>query len=86
MRRLCVPGKRNVPKRLLLQAAACNLALVLRQILGAGTPPAWQERLADIFLSFSGLPRLQWRPSSRQPLNPAANRPAFLRFPHRAGE
>ena len=37
-------------KKLLLQAAACNLALVLRQLLGAGTPRGLQDRIAELFL------------------------------------
>jgi transposase len=49
MRRLYVRGKVNVQKKLLLQAAACNLALVLRQMLGAGTPRALHDRLAELF-------------------------------------
>ena len=49
MRRLHVRGKGNVQKKLLLQAAACNLALILRQMLGAGTPRALENRLADLF-------------------------------------
>ena len=52
MRRLYVRGKANVQKKLLLQAAACNLALILRQMLGAGTPRALRDRLADLFLLF----------------------------------
>ena len=36
-RRLYVRGKQNVQTRLLLQAAACNLALLLRETTGAGT-------------------------------------------------
>ena len=50
MRRLYVRGKINVQKKLLLQAAACNLALVLRQLLGAGTPRGLQDRIAELFL------------------------------------
>ena len=47
-------GKALLRKRgeLLLQAAACNLALVLRQMLGAGTPRGLQDRLAQLFLIF----------------------------------
>ena len=52
MRRLYVRGKGNVQKKLLLQAAACNLGLLLRQMLGAGTPRALRDRLADLFLLF----------------------------------
>jgi transposase len=44
MRRLHVRGRDNVAKRVLLQAAACNLALILRTMGGAGTP----RGLADL--------------------------------------
>ena len=50
IRRLYVRGKINVQKKLLLQAAACNLALVLRQLLGAGTPRGLQDRITELFL------------------------------------
>lgn len=44
MRRVRVRGRSNVAKRVLIQAAACNLALILRTLGGAGTP----RGLADI--------------------------------------
>lgn len=44
LRRVHVRGLENVAKRLLLQAAACNLALILRSITKAGTPRGWAER------------------------------------------
>ena len=44
MRRLHVRGRDNVAKRVLLQAAAFNLALILRTMTKAGTPRA----LADL--------------------------------------
>ena len=44
MRRLHVRGRANVAKRVLLQAAAFNLALILRSITRAGTP----RGLADL--------------------------------------
>ena len=44
MRRLHVRGRDNVAKRILLQAAAFNLALILRSITRAGTP----RGLADL--------------------------------------
>jgi transposase len=44
MRRLPVRGRGNVAKRVLLQAAAFNLALILRSITKAGTP----KGLADL--------------------------------------
>src|SRR6266571_4471460 len=52
LRRLYVRGKENVQKRLLLQAAACNLALLLRTMIGAGTPRALQDA-GQIYLLFS---------------------------------
>ncbi|MEO8053303.1 MAG: hypothetical protein ABI833_23120, partial [Acidobacteriota bacterium] len=44
MRRLHVRGRDNVAKRVLLQAAAFNLALILRSITKTGTP----RGLADL--------------------------------------
>lgn len=49
LRRLYVRGKQNVQKRLLLQAAAFNLALLLRKMMGAGTPRALQDLSAHLF-------------------------------------
>jgi transposase len=49
LRRLYVRGKKNVQKRLLLQAAACNLALLLRKMMGAGTPRALHDVVAHLF-------------------------------------
>jgi len=49
LRRLYVRGKQNVQKRLLLQAAAWNLALLLRKMMGAGTPRALHDVVADLF-------------------------------------
>jgi transposase len=55
LRRLCVRGKQNVQKRLLLQAAGCNLALLLRKMIGAGTPRALQDTVAHLFFILSRL-------------------------------
>src|SRR5882724_6623005 len=44
MDRLYVRGLENVHKKLLIQAAACNLALLMRSIYGAGKPKAAQDR------------------------------------------
>ena len=40
MDRLYVRGMENVHKKLLIQAAACNLALLMRSMYGAGKPRA----------------------------------------------
>jgi transposase len=47
MARLYVRGLGNVHKKLLLQAAACNLALLLRSLYGAGKPRAAHDRVID---------------------------------------
>lgn len=44
MDRLYVRGRENVHKRLLLQATACNLALLMRSIYGTGKPRAADDR------------------------------------------
>jgi transposase len=59
LRRMHVRGLKNVAKRVLLQAAACNLALILRSITKAGTPRGLADRqmalLRAIFVLFLAL-------------------------------
>jgi len=45
MDRLWVRGLENVHKKLLIQAAACNLALLMRSVYGAGKPKAAHDRV-----------------------------------------
>jgi len=47
MRRVHLRGRNNILKRLLLQGAAFNLSLILRQALGAGKPKQIQKILAS---------------------------------------
>jgi transposase len=47
MDRLYVRGIRNVHKKLLIQAAACNLALLMRSLYGTGKPRAAHDQLAE---------------------------------------
>jgi transposase len=47
MDRLYLRGRENVHKRLLVQAAACNLALLLRTLYGAGKPKAAHDLSPD---------------------------------------
>ena len=49
--RLYVRGKQNVHKKLLIQAAACNLALLMRSMYGSGKPRAAHDGLADAILT-----------------------------------
>jgi transposase len=50
MRRVWVRGHDNVRKRVLIQAAACNIGLLLRRQTGIGTPRSLQGRaLSSIY-------------------------------------
>src|SRR5450631_2850752 len=48
--RLYVRGLENVHKKFLIQAAACNLALLLRSTYGSGKPRAAHDRAAEAIL------------------------------------
>src|SRR5208282_1764964 len=45
MDRLWVRGLENVHKKLLIQAAACNLALLMRSLYGVGKPKAAHDQV-----------------------------------------
>jgi transposase len=47
MDRLYVRGRENVHKKLLIQAAACNLALLMRSLYGAGKPRAAHDHIVQ---------------------------------------
>jgi transposase len=49
--RLYVRGLENVHKKFLIQAAACNLALLLRSRYGSGKPRAAHDRAAEVILT-----------------------------------
>ncbi len=51
MRRVFVRGHENVRKRVLIQAAACNIGMLLRRQTGIGTPRSLQGR--GLFRRFS---------------------------------
>ncbi len=48
MDRLYVRGLHNVHKKLLIQAAACNLALLMRSLYGAGKPKRAHDRWGQL--------------------------------------
>ena len=52
MDRLYLRGRENIHKRLLIQAAACNLALRLRSLHGAGKPRAAHDLKSAAILAF----------------------------------
>src|SRR5208282_3425509 len=49
--RLYVRGRENVHKKFLIQAAACNLALLMRSRYGSGKPRAAHDAVADAILT-----------------------------------
>ena len=49
--RLYVRGKENVHKKFLIQAAACNLALLMRSAYGSGKPRAAHDSVVDAILT-----------------------------------
>src|SRR5436190_6494852 len=53
--RLYVRGLNNVHKKFLIQAAACNLALLMRSMYGSGKPRAAHESAIDLFFTFLAL-------------------------------
>lgn len=53
-----VRGHQNANKRILIQAATYNLALLMRLLLGSGTPKGLASRLATAFGHAMGLDRL----------------------------
>jgi transposase len=67
MDRLYVRGIGNVHKKLLVQAAACNLALLMRSLHGAGKPRAAHDRtIKAVFaiLAFVRAIQASWPPWS----------------------
>jgi transposase len=53
--RLYVRGTENVHKKLLVQAAACNLALLMRSMYGSGKPRSAHDRVMEAILAFLAL-------------------------------
>jgi transposase len=49
--RLYVRGNENVHKKFLIQAAACNLALLMRSVYGSGKPKAAHDEAVDAILT-----------------------------------
>src|SRR2546428_13969122 len=51
MRRCHLRGHENILKRQLVHVAAFNLSLILRKLLGAGTPREWKNRFGRLVLT-----------------------------------
>ena len=50
MRRTHLRGHENILKRQLIHVGAFNLSLILRKLLGAGTPREWKNRFGRLVL------------------------------------
>jgi transposase len=55
MRRTHLRGHTNILKRLLVHAGGFNLGLVMRHLIGSGTPRGLQDRLATVIATLSSL-------------------------------
>ena len=88
MNRLWVRGLDNAHKKFLLQAAACNLALLMRSICGAGKPKAAHDLMSEaVFLILScmaGLEALFEAQFAAISFRPISNNPSRLRKLHRS--
>ena len=76
MRRTHLRGHTNILKRLLIHAGGFNLGLVMRQLIGIGTPRGLQGRVAAAIAVAVALwtlladrwPSIGARPADRRPL------------------
>jgi transposase len=50
MRRTHLRGHKNILKRQLIHVGAFNLSLILRKLMGAGTPREWKNRGSMLIL------------------------------------
>jgi hypothetical protein len=58
LRRTHLRGRANILKRFLVHASALNLGLLLRRLLGVGTPRGLQGRVAAVLAACL----VRWRP------------------------
>lgn len=78
MDRLWVRGIENVHKKLLLQAAACNLALLMRSLYGAGKPRAAHNCMLKAILALLSLMRLIESSLGQRPRFPQRTDDSFI--------
>lgn len=65
MRRTHLRGHKNILKRQLIHVGAFNLSLILRVLLGAGTPREWKNRQGELLLCLFLLLKC-WNSPNRQ--------------------
>ena len=66
MRRVYLRGHMNIRKRVLIHAGGFNLGLLMRQLIGVGTPRGLQGRLRAILAALLVLIRSLWVPVRRR--------------------
>ena len=72
MRRTHLRGRENIHKRQLIHVGAFNLGLIMRALLGAGTPREWKNRAQTLFAFW-----LAWLMCRNSPRQPQDTPPAF---------
>jgi len=65
MRRVYLRGHANILKRLLIHTGGFNLGLLMRRLIGVGTPRGLQGRLLTIFAALLTLLRSPWAAVTR---------------------
>jgi len=89
LRRVYLRGHTNIRKRLLIHTAGFNLGLLMRQLIGVGTPRALQGRLVAVMAALLALMRDLWghrtphrclEPHHSLPKRRAVVTSAFLNF------
>ena len=77
MDRLYLRGRENVHKRVLVQAAACNLALLLRSWYGVGKPKAAHDLRSEGIFALLSLMLTLLKPEAAPTLIPSYSTPPF---------
>lgn len=75
MRRVHLRGHTNILKRLLIHTGAINLGLLMRQLIGVGTPRGLQGRLTAVLAGLLTLIRSLWESVSHRPRVRLLSRP-----------
>ena len=65
MRRVHLRGHTNILKRLLIHTAGFNLGLLMRQLIGVGTPRGLQGRILAMFGTILTVIRARWQTVTR---------------------
>src|SRR5690349_7272249 len=93
MRRVHLRGHTNIRKRVLIHAGGFNLGLLMRRLIGVGTPRGLQGRLATALAALLVLIRGHWAPMRRpdrlaRPTSPRGRRSTAIhvRVPGGVGE